>query len=154
MSAKLDPQAPFWERKSLHQMTQSEWESLCDGCGKCCMSKLIDEDTDEIHYTTVACRLFDAGACNCTDYENRQAQVADCVRLTPDNVLELPWLPKTCGYRLVAEGKPLFEWHPLVSGDPMSVHEAGISVFGRVTAFEQDLAHEGEYLDHLTDGEL
>lgn len=154
MSAKPEQEAPFWERKSLHQMTQVEWESLCDGCGKCCMSKLIDDDTEEIHYTTVACRLFDATACRCTDYENRQAQVPDCVRLTPDNVLELAWLPKTCAYRLIGEGKPLYDWHPLISGDPMSVHEAGISVFGRVTAFEQDMAHEGEYLDHLVEGDL
>lgn len=154
MSAKPKQEAPFWARKSLHQMTQAEWESLCDGCGKCCMSKLIDDDTEEIYYTTVACRLFDAAACRCTDYENRQAQVPDCVRLTPDNVLELAWLPKTCAYRLIGEGKPLHDWHPLISGDPMSVHEAGISVFGRVTAFEQDMAHEGEYLDHLVEGDL
>ena len=154
MSAGPEQDAPFWERKSLHQMTQAEWESLCDGCGKCCMSKLIDDDTDEIHYTTVACRLFDARACRCTDYDNRQAQVPDCVRLTPDNVLELPWLPGTCAYRLIGEGKPLHDWHPLISGDPTSVHAAGVSVLGRVTAFEQDMAHEGEYLDHLVEGEL
>ncbi|MBO6639407.1 MAG: YcgN family cysteine cluster protein [Roseitalea sp.] len=135
-------------------MTEREWESLCDGCGKCCMSKLIDEDTDEILYTTVACRLFDAASCRCADYENRQEKVADCVRLTPDNVGQIAWLPGTCAYRLVAEGRPLYDWHPLVSGDPMSVHGAGISVFGRVTAREQDMAHDGEYLDHLVDGEL
>lgn len=149
-----DAREPFWETKPLAEMSAAEWESLCDGCGKCCMSKLIDEDTDEILYTTVACRLFDAASCRCTDYENRQEKVADCVRLTPDNVGEIAWLPGTCAYRLVAEGRPLYDWHPLISGDPMSVHEAGVSVFGRVTAREQDMAHDGEYLDHLVDGKL
>lgn len=154
MSADPARRRPFWETKSLAEMTAAEWESLCDGCGKCCMAKLIDEDTDEIHYTTVACRLFDAAACRCTDYDNRSAQVPDCVRLTPGNVGQLSWLPSTCAYRLIDEGKQLFDWHPLISGDPMSVHEAGISVFGRVTAREQDMTHDGEYLDHLVDGEL
>jgi len=149
-----DTKLLFWETKPLAEMTAQEWESLCDGCGKCCMSKLIDEDTDEILYTTVACRLFDAASCRCTDYENRQQKVSDCVRLTPDNVGQISWLPGTCAYRLVAEGRPLYDWHPLVSGDPMSVHEAGMSVFGRVTAREQDMAHDGEYLDHLVDGQL
>ncbi|MEQ8400534.1 MAG: YcgN family cysteine cluster protein [Roseitalea porphyridii] len=154
MSADPARSRPFWETKTLAEMTAGEWESLCDGCGKCCMSKLIDEDTEEIHYTTVACRLFDAASCRCSDYENRQARVPDCVRLTPDNVGRLAWLPSTCAYRLIDDGKPLFDWHPLVSGDPMSVHEAGVSVFGRITAREQHMAHDGEYLDHLVDGEL
>lgn len=154
MSADPAAQRPFWETKSLAEMTAREWESLCDGCGKCCMSKLIDEETDEIHHTTVACRLFDAATCRCSDYANRQDEVVDCVRLTPDNVRELAWLPKTCAYRLVDEGKPLHDWHPLVSGDPMSVHEAGMSVLGRVTAHEQDMAHDGDYLDHLVGGDL
>ena len=150
----MPPDRPFWETKSLSQMTKPEWESLCDGCGKCCLSKLIDDDTDAIIYTSVACRLFDATECRCTDYANRQKKVADCVQLTPDNVGEIHWLPRTCAYRLLAEGKPLYEWHPLISGDPMSVHKAGVSVFGRVTAFEQDMAHDGEYLDHLIDDEI
>ncbi|MEN0000081.1 MAG: YcgN family cysteine cluster protein [Pseudomonadota bacterium] len=141
----------FWETKSLKDMTQPEWEALCDGCGQCCMAKLIDDDTDELHYTTVACRLFDTSSCRCSDYENRQALVDDCVRLTPDNVGELAWLPQTCAYRLIHEGKPLFDWHPHISGTPSSVIEAGISVFGKVTAMEQDIAHEGEYLDHLVE---
>ncbi|WP_421852993.1 YcgN family cysteine cluster protein [Oricola sp.] len=142
----------FWETKKLAEMTPAEWESLCDGCGKCCMSKLIDDDTDQIYFTSVACRLFDAKDCRCTDYANRVAKVPDCVPLTADNVGTIPWLPKTCAYRLLAEGKPLHDWHPLISGSPASVHEASMSMRARVTAFEQDMAHEGEYLDHMVDG--
>jgi len=141
----------FWESVALEEMSAAEWEALCDGCGKCCMSKLIDDDTDEIYYTTVACELFDEGSCRCVDYANRQARVPDCVQLTPENVRTIPWLPKTCAYRLVAEGRPLYAWHPLISGDPGSVHEASMSMRGRVTAHEQDMAHEGEYLDHLVE---
>jgi uncharacterized protein len=141
----------FWETVPLGEMTSAEWEALCDGCGKCCMSKLIDDDTDEIYYTTVACRLFDADTCRCSDYANRFRQVPDCVQLTPENVHTIPWLPKTCAYRLIAKGQPLYDWHPLVSGDPDSVHKASMSMLGRVTAFEQDMAHEGEYLDHMVD---
>lgn len=141
----------YWETVPLEEMTRAEWEALCDGCGKCCMSKLIDDDTDEIYYTTVACRLFDAGLCRCTDYEHRQEQVPDCVQLTPENVRTIPWLPRTCAYRLVAEGEPLFDWHPLLSGDPETVHDASMSMRGRVTGFEQDMRHDGEYLDHLVE---
>jgi len=141
----------FWETVPLEEMAPAEWEALCDGCGKCCMSKLIDDDTDEIYYTTVACRLFDAGTCRCGDYANRFSEVPDCVQLTPENVRTIPWLPKTCAYRLIAKGLPLCDWHPLLSGDPASVHEASMSMRGRVTAFEQDLAHEGEYLDHMVE---
>jgi uncharacterized protein len=142
-------EAPFWKTKSLAQMSQSEWESLCDGCGKCCLSKLEDEDTGEIHWTSVACRLFDSGACKCRDYPNRTKKVHDCVQLTPDNVGTISWLPSTCGYRLVNEGKDLFDWHPLISGDPDTVHKAGVSVRGRVTAFEDDLASTEDYLLHM-----
>jgi uncharacterized cysteine cluster protein YcgN (CxxCxxCC family) len=130
-------------------MNRQEWESLCDGCGKCCLSKLEDEDTGEIHWTSVACRLFDAGKCACRDYSRRNALVPDCIILTPENVRTIAWLPKTCGYRLVAEGKDLFDWHPLKSGGPESVHRAGISVRGRVTAFEDDLSDSDDYLLHL-----
>jgi uncharacterized cysteine cluster protein YcgN (CxxCxxCC family) len=144
----------FWETATLEDMTAAQWESLCDGCGKCCMSKLIDDDTDEIHFTTVACQLFDAGTCRCTDYQNRQEKIADCVQLTPQNVRTIPWLPVTCAYRLIAEGKPLYDWHPLISGDPKSVHRASMSMKDRVTAYEQDMAHDGEYLDHLVEGGL
>jgi uncharacterized protein len=143
------PVAPFWKTKTLSEMSPSEWESLCDGCGKCCLSKLEDEDTGEIHWTSVACRLFDSGACKCRDYPNRTKKVHDCVQLTPDNVGTIAWLPSTCGYRLVHEGKELFDWHPLISGDPKTVHTAGVSVRGKVTAFEDDLASTEDYLLHM-----
>ncbi len=113
-----DPQPPFWRRKAMSEMTRAEWESLCDGCGRCCLNKLIDEDTNETVYTDVGCKLLDCQSCRCSDYAHRQAKVKDCVRLTPRNVRRLKWLPPTCGYRLVAEGKDLSWWHPLVSGDP------------------------------------
>ncbi len=126
-----EPDAPFWRSKTLAQMSQEEWESLCDGCGKCCLIGLEDMDTGEIHLTDVACRLLDGQTCRCRDYANRQREVPDCVQLTPDNVGQLHWLPKTCAYRLVSEGKPLRSWHPLVSGDAESVHRANVSVRGR-----------------------
>ena len=144
---------PFWKSKPLEDMTAAEWESLCDGCGKCCMAKLEDEDTGEIHWTSVGCRLFDAGACRCTDYANRLAAVPDCVGLTPANVRTIPWLPKSCAYRRIAEGRPLAWWHPLVSGRPETVHEAGISMRGRVTASEADLGEPDDYLEHLLEQE-
>ena len=144
---------PFWTSKPLEDMTAAEWESLCDGCGKCCMAKLEDEDTGEIHWTSVGCRLFDAGACRCTDYANRLAAVPDCVGLTPANVRTIPWLPTSCAYRRIAEGRPLAWWHPLVSGRPETVHEAGISMRGRVTASEADLGEPDDYLEHLLEQE-
>jgi uncharacterized protein len=144
---------PFWKTKPLEAMSEAEWESLCDGCGKCCLAKLEDEDTGEIHWTSVACRLFDAGTCRCTDYAGRLARVHDCVRLTPQNVRTLTWLPSTCAYRLVAEGKDLPRWHPLVSGRPETVHEAGISMRGRISAHEDDLAEAEDYFEHLLETE-
>ncbi|QPC88782.1 YcgN family cysteine cluster protein [Mesorhizobium sp. NBSH29] len=147
-------QAPFWKTKTLDEMSGPEWESLCDGCGKCCMSKLEDEDSGAIYYTTVACRLFEEGSCRCSDYPNRLATVDDCVKLTPANVQTISWLPYSCAYRLVAEGQDLYWWHPLVSGDPDSVHAAGISVRGRVTASERDMGSPEDYFDHMIEDEL
>jgi uncharacterized cysteine cluster protein YcgN (CxxCxxCC family) len=124
---------PFWRRKRLDQMTAEEWESLCDGCGLCCLLKLEDEDTGDVHLTRLACRLLDLGSCRCGDYANRFSRMPDCVDIDAETVGQLPWLPETCGYRLVAEGKDLYWWHPLVSGDPETVHQAGVSVRGWAT---------------------
>ena len=140
---------PFWTEKSLDQLSAREWEALCDGCGKCCLSKLEDEDTGDIYWTSVGCRLFDAEACRCRDYANRLAQVPDCIGLTPDNVRAIAWLPRTCAYRLVAEGRDLYWWHHLVSGSRETVHEAGVSVRGKVTASEDDLPQPEDYFDHM-----
>ncbi len=119
---------PFWKRKTLHEMSLEEWESLCDGCGRCCLIKLEDEDTGEIVHTRVACRLLNVRTCRCRDYPGRHLKVEDCVSLTPDKARDLEWLPDTCAYRLVARGEDLQWWHPLVSGSADTVHEAGISV--------------------------
>jgi uncharacterized cysteine cluster protein YcgN (CxxCxxCC family) len=132
---------PFWERKTLAEMTQEEWESLCDGCGRCCLLKLADEDGGNVSYTDVACRLLDLESCRCSNYARRHRLVKDCVRLTPEGLAQLSWMPSTCGYRLLHEGKALYWWHPLVSGDPASVRAAGIAVAGRVVS-ERDVAEE------------
>ncbi len=121
----------FWERKTLAEMTPQEWEALCDGCGKCCLHKLEDEDSGEILYTDVACRYLDADTACCRDYPNRQHNVPDCTVLRPEDVAQFHWLPTTCAYRLLAEGIALPDWHPLISGDPASVRRAGVSAAGR-----------------------
>lgn len=136
---------PFWRRKRLDEMTPGEWESLCDGCGKCCLMKLEYEDSGEIDWTNVACRQLNLGTCRCKAYGLRKVLVEDCVSLTPDNIGAIKWLPATCGYRLIHEGRNLYWWHPLVSGDPETVHAAGVSVRGRVIG--EDTA--GELEDHI-----
>ncbi|MGI9475243.1 MAG: YcgN family cysteine cluster protein [Hyphomicrobiaceae bacterium] len=127
-NAPDDGGKPYWQRKRLDELTHREWEQLCDGCGRCCMLKLEDEDTDEIYLTRLSCKLLDIGQCRCTDYNNRHKRVPDCLSLTPEMVQELSWLPETCAYRLVSEGRDLAWWHPLVSGSAETVHAAGISV--------------------------
>jgi len=133
IAKKAEPQ-PFWQRKTLDQMTKAEWESLCDGCARCCLNKLENETTGEIQYTDVACRLLDTEKCRYVSYDDRKRYVPDCKILTPKNIKRLSWLPSTCAYRLIDEGKDLFWWHPLVSGDPETVHQAAVSVRGRVVS--------------------
>ncbi len=125
---------PFWKAKSLTELSKTEWESLCDGCGKCCCIRLEDEDTAEVYITDVVCKLFDAGTCQCGNYPKRSELVPDCVTLTPDNVSQLYWMPQTCAYRLLAEGKDLPDWHHLVSGSRETIHEAGMSVQNAVVS--------------------
>jgi len=137
---------PFWKTKTLDEMTREEWESLCDGCGRCCLHKLRDDDTGVIAWTNVACRLLDTQTCQCSDYKHRRRRVPDCVRLTPEALAEIDWLPPSCAYRRLGEGRDLAWWHPLVSGDPETVHSAGISVRGR--AIDERTA--GALEDHIT----
>ncbi len=125
---------PFWTTTPLAQMTDEQWESLCDGCGRCCLHKLRDEETEELSFTNVACQLLDTKTCRCTDYAHRQDSVPDCVSLTPAGLAEIDWLPPSCAYRRVAEGRGLAWWHPLVSGDPETIHTAGVSVRGRAVS--------------------
>ncbi len=143
----------FWERVPLRKMTAQEWEALCDGCGKCCLNKLEDPETREIAFTRVACRLLDDQTCRCAQYDIRKQIVPDCVVLTPANISEIAyWMPSTCAYRLLYEGKPLQDWHPLISGTPETVHIAGVSVKGwTVPEFE---IPEEEWEDHIIEEPL
>ena len=125
-----DAPQPFWKTKALEEMTALEWESLCDGCGRCCLLKLEDEDTGNILLTRLACKLLNTTSCQCSDYANRFARVHDCLTVDVAAVRTVQWLPKSCGYRLVAEGRDLYWWHPLISGSGDTVHQAGISVRG------------------------
>lgn len=139
---------PFWKRKALEEMTREEWESLCDGCARCCLYKLQDEDTGEIYYTNVVCRLLDTFRCRCTAYMERARLMPTCLVLEPAMVRQLKWMPKTCAYRLLAEGKDLEWWHPLVSGNPSTVHAAGISVRYRTQAEKDvDMDNLEDYID-------
>ncbi|SFT98409.1 YcgN family cysteine cluster protein [Sedimentitalea nanhaiensis] len=138
----------FWERKPLSKLSQQEWEALCDGCGKCCLNKLEDEDTGEVELTRVACRLLDDSTCRCSQYDIRHQFVPECIVLTPRNIdSHAYWMPSTCAYRLLYEGQPLYDWHPLISGTAQSVHDAGVSVQGwTVPEFE---IPEEEWEDHI-----
>ncbi|MBE9516066.1 MAG: YcgN family cysteine cluster protein [Proteobacteria bacterium] len=124
----------FWEQKTLQEMNQQEWESLCDGCAVCCVLKIQDEDTDEIFFTNIVCHFLDSENGRCGDYDNRCKNVPTCIQLTPENADQLYWMPNTCAYRLLAEGKPLPQWHHLISGDRESVHHSSISIRGRVVS--------------------
>ena len=129
---------PFWE-KPLADLTRPQWEKLCDGCGRCCLVKLEDDDTGAIHHTSVACKLLDTASCRCGDYPGRRKIVPDCIRLTLAKLETIRWLPPTCAYVLRFDGKPLPPWHPLISGDVGSVHRAAVSVQGRVEAGEHEI---------------
>ncbi|WP_460019472.1 YcgN family cysteine cluster protein [Magnetospira thiophila] len=136
---------PFWKRVKLADMTREQWESLCDGCGKCCLEKLEDMDNGELAFTNVACRMLDIRSCRCKDYENRTLKISECIELTPTSLMTIRWLPSTCAYRLLREGRDLPVWHPLVTGDAESVHRARQSVRGRAVA-EKDA---GDLEDHI-----
>jgi uncharacterized protein len=140
---------PFWKCKSLNEMTPTEWESLCDGCAQCCIIKFEDEDTGRIYHTNVVCELLDIYHCTCTRYPERSVLVPTCLTLTADLVKELKWMPETCAYRLLAEGKDLPDWHPLVSGDANSVHAAGASVRAKVISAKD--VDEEDLPDYVTD---
>lgn len=138
----------FWENIRMAKMTPTEWEALCDGCGKCCLNKLEDPDSGEVALTRIACKLLDDQTCHCAQYDIRKQIVPECVVLTPGNISDHAyWMPETCAYRLLWEGKPLFDWHPLISGDPTSVHAAGVSVQGwTIPEFEVPLEEWDEHI--------
>ena len=140
---------PFWQTKSLAEMTPAEWESLCDGCAQCCIIKFEDEDTGRIYHTNVVCELLEIYHCRCTRYSERSLLVPTCLTLTPAMITNLTWMPETCAYRLLSVGKDLPLWHPLVSGDPKTVHKAGISVRGKAIS-ARDIADD-DLPDYVVD---
>ncbi len=140
-------ESPFWNTTPLDAMSREMWESLCDGCAKCCLQKIEDEETREIFFTNIVCDLLDLERCRCTHYKERSKRVPNCVTLTPNDLADPYWLPETCAYRLLAEGKPLPDWHPLVSGDPESVEKAGHSIRGKVIRESS----AGDWEHHLVD---
>lgn len=147
MSNQIQP--PFWETKSLQDMSNDEWESLCDGCGRCCLIKLEDDITSKLAVTNVVCRYFDHDHCRCSEYQSRSKLVPDCVTLTPDNLEACYFMPPTCAYRLLAEGKPLPAWHPLITGSDQAMRELGISVADQVIS--EEVVHPDQLEEHIID---
>lgn len=142
--------ARFWEEKSLEEMSRDEWESLCDGCARCCLIKLEDEESSELYTTGVACRHLELHSCRCRVYTERTRLVPDCVQVTRENINQLYFMPQSCAYRLLAEGHPLPDWHPLVCGNHQEINEAGMSVCGYATP-EQELPEGAELEDYILD---
>lgn len=140
---------PFWQQKTLDQLSDDEWESLCDGCARCCLHKLEDTDNNDLRFTNIACKLLDINSCRCLQYNHRFKWIPDCISLRRDLKQTIKWLPGTCAYRLIAEGKNLPDWHPLISGDPDSVEHAGISI--KHLAQNEKGVHEEDYEDHIID---
>lgn len=147
-----EPNLPWWEAIALTDMSREQWESLCDHCAKCCLIKLEDEDDGTVYYTDVACDLLECETCSCSDYANREVRVPDCLRLTPDNLEALYWMPPSCSYRLLHEGNPLPPWHHLITGDLNSIHEAGESVKGRFVYAAR--VKEDEWEEHVVEWPL
>ena len=141
--------AEWWQRGPLDRFSSEEWEALCDGCGKCCLHKLEDEDDGTVYFTDIACELLDSATCRCRDYDHRHQRMADCVALAPERLAELYWLPPTCAYRLLAQGQPLPPWHPLRCGDPDRLHREGRSVAGRVVYPDQ--VDDEAWQNHIID---
>lgn len=148
----MTEEVPFWQRKALAEMTRDEWESLCDHCAKCCLIKLEDDEDDTIYYTDIACDLVDKKTCQCSDYWNRTTLVPDCLQLTMDNLDQLYWMPPTCSYRLIDEGKALPEWHHLITGNKEAIHQAGDSIAGRFFYAKQ--IKEEEWEEHVVEWPL
>lgn len=142
-----EEQSRFWEVKSLAEMSDAEWESLCDRCGKCCVLKLEDVDSGEVFSTDVGCKLLNCATASCSNYPERKKFVPDCTQITPQNIKDLHWLPRTCAYRLIAENKPLYEWHPLVTGDISSTRKSGKSVAGLI--FPEGAIDDEDMVDHI-----
>ena len=140
----------FWRNKLLSEMSYEEWESICDGCGKCCVLKLQDVDTEQTFYTDVSCKLLDCKTAQCSQYKNRKSYVHDCISLSPDNLASLNWMPDSCSYKLIYNGFELPDWHPLITGKKASTQESGNSIAGRVTP-ETELGSEEELFEHIID---
>lgn len=146
----MPDERPWWESKSLHEMSREEWEDICDHCGKCCLHKLEDEEDGTIYYTDIACSLVDPASCYCTDYQNRQIRVPDCLRLTIDNLDQIQWMPPSCSYRVLKEGRSLPKWHHLITGDKNSIHIMGKSIKGRYI----DESKVTDYEEHVVEWPL